>query len=104
MVFARFRRKIITYQRLTEISDDLIHEAGSYTFIREALFKALEPPKKNVVILKGARGIGKSTLIQQFLYNKSRLNFKVFYITADSTLLNVKLAELAHIIKVAECT
>lgn len=57
---------------------------------------ALEPRKKNVVILKGARGIGKSTLMQQFLLQKKIDGFTVLYISADSTLLNIKLAELAQ--------
>lgn len=86
----------MSYQRLAEISDDLISEASTYTFVRSELFKALEPPKKNVVILKGARGIGKSTLIQQFLLQKQKNGFNVLYISADSTLLNLQLAELAQ--------
>ena len=86
----------MTYQRLNEISDDLISSAGDYFYIRTELFSALEPPSKNVTILKGARGIGKSTLLQQFLLKKRDAGYKVSYISADSTLLNTTLAEFAH--------
>lgn len=86
----------MSYQRLIEISTDLISEASKYTYSRENLLTALAPLQKNVVILKGARGIGKSTAIQQFLLKKQHAGSKVFYICADSTLLDVKLAELAQ--------
>lgn len=86
----------MSYQRLTEISDDLVAEAKIYAYTRNKLFTNLDPPKKNVVILKGARGIGKSTLIQQFLLNKRNNGNKVLYLSADSTLLNTTLAEFAH--------
>lgn len=86
----------MSYQRLTEISNDLILESKDYSFVRQALFAALEPPKKIAVVLKGARGVGKSTLMQQFLCSKKTNGEAVFYVSADSTLITVKLAELAH--------
>ena len=86
----------MSYQRLTEISNDLILESKDYSFVRQALFTALEPPNKIAIILKGARGVGKSTLMQQFLYSKKNNGESVFYVSADSTLITVKLAELAH--------
>jgi predicted AAA+ superfamily ATPase len=91
-----FIHTTMSYQRLTEISDDLISNTQIYTFIRQELLNALEPPNNNVSILKGARGIGKSTLMQQFLLQKQLTGSKVLYISADSTLLNLKLAEFAH--------
>ncbi len=86
----------MSYQRLMEISTDLIAEVNNYTYVRSGLLQYLNPPNKNVVILKGARGIGKSTLIQQYLLKKQIEGHKVFYVSADSTLLTVSLAELAH--------
>jgi len=86
----------MSYERLNEISHDLIEEAGNHAFIRTSLFNALTPPKQNVVILKGARGIGKSTLLQQFLYQQKKNQNKVLYLSADSTLLETSLAKFAH--------
>lgn len=86
----------MSYQRLIEISSDLITEVGNYTYVRSTLLASIKPLNKNVVILKGARGIGKSTLIQQYLLKKQVEGHRVFYVSADSTLLTVTLAELAH--------
>lgn len=86
----------MSFQRLNEISNDLIAEAANFSFVRSELFDALNPPKQNAVILKGARGIGKSTLIQQFLLNRQKKGSKVLYVSADSTLLDIGLAKFAH--------
>jgi uncharacterized protein len=86
----------VSFERLNEVSDDLITEVDKLSFVRSRLFDALAPPKQNVVILKGARGIGKSTLIQQFLSSQQKKGNKVLYLSADSTLLDVGLAKLAH--------
>jgi len=86
----------MSFQRLNEISNDLITEAANFAFVRSELFDALNPPKQNVVILKGARGIGKSTLMQQFLLNQQKKGCKVLYVSADSTLLDISLAKFAH--------
>ena len=86
----------MSFERLNEVSDDLITEVDKLSFVRSRLFDALAPPKQNVVILKGARGIGKSTLIQQFLSSQQKKGNKVLYLSADSTLLDVGLAKLAH--------
>ena len=86
----------MTYQRLSEISADLIDEVESYPFVRTKLFEAMEPPKQNVIILKGARGVGKSTLLKQFLRKCRSQSNPVFYFSADSSLLEMRLVELAH--------
>ncbi len=86
----------MSYQRLKEISDDLMLQVKTLPFVREQLFAALEPPKQNVVILKGARGIGKSTLLLQFLLKQQQAQQNVLYVSADSTLLETSLAELAY--------
>lgn len=86
----------MSFQRLSDISNDLIQAVASYAYVRRDLLVALNPPPKQVTILKGARGIGKSTLIQQFLLIKRDEGSKVLYVSADSTLLNIKLAEFAH--------
>lgn len=81
--------KVMLFHILREISNDLIAEATNFSFVRSELFTALNPPKQNVVILKGAHGIGKSTLIQQFLLNQQKMGNKVLYISADSTFTDV---------------
>ena len=85
----------MSYQILSEISSDLISEAGQLDFVRNSIYDALEPPKQNVSILKGARGIGKSTVVLQYLFNQQASGNKVFYISADSTLLDQSLSNLA---------
>lgn len=86
----------MSYQRLIEISDDLISSVDEYAYTRVELFASLEPSKRNVIILKGARGIGKSTLLQQFLLKKRNAGNKVLYISADSILLDTTLVEFTH--------
>lgn len=86
----------MTFSRLSEISDALIDEAARLPFVRSELFRLLNPPKQNIVILKGARGVGKSTLIQQFLGDQKHKGAKVLYVSADSTLLNSSLSQLAY--------
>lgn len=85
----------MSYQALTKLSRDLISEAQSMLFIRKELFERLEPPTQNVVILKGARGVGKSTVIKQFLASKQTLGSRVLYLSADSIYLDTRLADIA---------
>lgn len=85
----------MSFQRISDISEDLIAESAKFDFERSELFASLDPPKQNVVILKGARGIGKSTLLQQFLRHQQIAGNKVLYISADSILLDRSLAEFA---------
>src|SRR6185295_493695 len=86
----------MSYQRLMEISTDLISSAANHPFVRSELAAALEPPRNNVTILRGARGVGKSTLLHQFLLKKRDSGRTVLYISADSTLLTTPLAEFSH--------
>lgn len=86
----------MTFQRLNEISDDLITEASRLSFVRSHIFSTLNPPKQNIVIIKGARGIGKSTLMQQFLAHQKQKGNRVLYVSADSTLLNINLSQFAY--------
>ncbi len=85
----------MSYQVLTEISEASIYEAQLLPYVRKTLFARLDPPKQNATILKGARGVGKSTVIKQFLAERQREGFKVFYLSADSIFLKNNLAELA---------
>lgn len=85
----------MSYQRLYEISDDLINLSSDLTFTRSEIFGALEPSTQVATVLKGARGIGKSTVVLQFLADKKKKGHKAFYFSADSALLNQTLAELA---------
>ncbi len=55
------------YQRLLRISDDLCEEVLELTFIRQDIFDHLMPPKQKAVIVRGPRGVGKTTVILQFL-------------------------------------
>lgn len=83
------------YHLLAELSEATIIEAMELPYVRRSVFDRLEPPKQNAIILKGARGIGKSTVIKQFLANKMANKFKVFYLSADSIFLDCNLAEFA---------
>src|SRR3990167_6519054 len=86
----------MSYQLVNDVSDELISAVKELPFIRTHLFNALNPPKQNVVILKGARGTGKSTLMQQFLLKQQQNKNKVLYVAADSTLLDINLVEFAY--------
>ena len=66
----------MSYQRVNDVSDELISAVKELPFIRTHLFNALNPPKQNVVILKGARGVGKSTLLLQFLLKKKTRKYQ----------------------------
>jgi predicted AAA+ superfamily ATPase len=79
-----------------EISDSLLKDVSRFTYIRYEIFSLLEPPRQNLIVLKGARGIGKSTLVLQYLLDKQKHDHKVMYVSADSTILTTSLAELAH--------
>lgn len=83
------------YQLLAELSEAMINEVGELPYIRQALFERLEPPRQNAIILKGARGVGKSTVIKQFLAHKQEQGSNVFYLSADSMFLDCNLAEFA---------
>ncbi len=85
----------MSYQTLSKLSRDLISEAQSLRFIRKELFERLEPPTQNVVILKGARGVGKSTVIKQYLAFKQEAGCRVLYFSADSIYLDSRLADMA---------
>tara|TARA_B100001094_G_scaffold234997_1_gene230017 strand:- start:767 stop:1996 length:1230 start_codon:yes stop_codon:yes gene_type:complete len=85
----------MSYQILSEISSDLITEAESLKFVRESLLNKLEPPEQNASILRGARGIGKSTVVLQYLSKRQGEGKKVLYISADSTLLDQSLSQVA---------
>lgn len=85
----------MAYKELSKLSRDLIIEAQSLPFIRQELFERLEPPKQNVVILKGARGVGKSTVIKQYLAFKQKAGSRVLYFSADSIYLDSRLVDIA---------
>jgi len=81
---------------LNQISTELIKEASMYTYVRAGLFNMLDPPKQNIVILRGARGIGKSTLLLQYLSEQQYRGHKVLYVSADSAIIPDTLAKLAY--------
>jgi len=85
----------VSYQLLSAISNDLIQEISAFKYTRLSLFTDLEPSFQTAVILKGARGIGKSTVLLQFLYEKKKAGNKVLYLSADSSIISNSLAELA---------
>lgn len=85
----------MSYLELAKLSRDLIEEAGSLAYVRKELFARLEPPKQNVVILKGARGIGKSTVIKQFMAFQQSNGSRVLYFSADSIYLDSRLVDMA---------
>lgn len=85
----------MSYQDLNKLSRDLLAEAETLLFVREGLFNRLEPPKQNAVILKGARGVGKSTVIKQFLALHQKNGHRALYFSADSIYLDVRLVDMA---------
>lgn len=85
----------MSYPLLADISNELLRNALSFQFERNEIISSLEPQNRNVTLLKGARGIGKSTAILQFLAKKAKAGERVFYVSADSALLNLSLSELA---------
>lgn len=88
-------RYMMSYQLLNAISNDLIKEVSAFKYVRSSLFPDLEPPSQIAIILKGARGIGKSTVLLQFLSEKQKSDNKVLYISADSSVISASLTELA---------
>ena len=85
----------MSYQLLNAISSDLVKEVGAFKYVRSNLFADLESPPQIAIILKGSRGIGKSTLLLQFLHKKQQDGHKVLYLSADSSVISSSLTELA---------
>jgi predicted AAA+ superfamily ATPase len=85
----------MSYQLLNAISNDLIKEISTFKYVRSNLFSDLEPSSQIAIILKGARGIGKSTVLLQFLHQKQKFGHKVLYLSADSSVISHSLTELA---------
>lgn len=85
----------MSYQLLNAISNDLIKEVGAFKYVRSSLFADLESPSQIAIILKGSRGIGKSTVLLQFLHKKQKDGHKVLYLSADSSVISRSLTELA---------
>lgn len=85
----------MSYQLLSTISNDLIKGVATFKYVRSSLLADLEPPPQIAIILKGARGIGKSTAVLQFLLEKQKAGNKVLYISADSSIISTSLTELA---------
>lgn len=78
----------MSYNNLRQISDDLLDEAKTLHFIRHEIYDQLEPPKKKAIIVRGPRGIGKSTAIMQYLADKRDDGESVLYLSADSVYLS----------------
>jgi predicted AAA+ superfamily ATPase len=85
----------MAFHDLSKLSKDLLHDVKDMEFVRTVIFAHLEPPKQNAVIVKGARGIGKSTVIKQYLSEKQKSGYKVLYFSADSSYLDSRLVDLA---------
>lgn len=77
----------MSFHSFLDITDELLTETESYGFRRQSIIASLEPPKKNVVLVKGLRGVGKTTAILQFLAEKRKQGHNVLYLSADSTIL-----------------
>ncbi len=83
------------YNNLRQISDDLIDEVRVLHFVRHEIFDFLMPPKQKVVIVRGPRGVGKTTAILQFLAAQKDQEKSVFYLSADSVYLSDSLDNVA---------
>ena len=77
----------MNYLKLIELTHEQIEEVRQYSFERTCITNQLEPPNKNLVLIKGLRGIGKTTSILQYLGEQQNKGKKVLYISADSTLI-----------------
>jgi uncharacterized protein len=80
----------MSYQTFVEITDEMLTEVEAYDFQRKQIIDSLEPPRHNVVLVKGLRGVGKTTAILQFLLAKREAGHKVLYLSADSSLIQEK--------------
>ncbi|MBW2367685.1 MAG: AAA family ATPase [Deltaproteobacteria bacterium] len=78
----------MSYNNLRQISNDLLDEVRTLSFIRHEIYDNLEPPKQKTVIVKGPRGIGKTTAIMQFMAAKRDQGKTVLYLSADSVYLS----------------
>ena len=65
----------MSYNNLRQISNDLLDEVQTLSFVRHEIYDYLEPPKQKTVIVKGPRGVGKTTAILQFSGIKSTIDF-----------------------------
>ncbi len=84
----------MSYNNLRQISDDLMDEAQTLRFVRHEIYDHLEPPKQKTVIVRGPRGIGKSTAILQYLAAKKKNGKSVLYLSADSVYLSDALDDI----------
>ncbi len=78
----------MSYNNLRQISNDLLDEAQTLRFVRHEIYDYLEPPKQKTVIVRGPRGVGKSTAIMQYLAAKREQGKSVLYLSADSVYLS----------------
>lgn len=85
----------MNYNNLRQISDDLLDEVEQLTFVRHEIFDHLEPPKQKTIIVKGPRGVGKTTAILQFMASKRKQGNAVLYLSADSVFLSDSLDDIA---------
>ncbi len=84
----------MSYNNLRQISNDLLDEAQSLHFVRNEIYDYLDPPKQKAVIVRGPRGVGKSTAIMQYLAAKREQGKSVFYLSADSVYLSDSLDDI----------
>jgi predicted AAA+ superfamily ATPase len=78
----------MSYNNLRQISNDLLDEVQTLSFVRHEIYDYLEPPKQKTVIVKGPRGVGKTTAILQYLAAKRGQGKSVLYLSADSVYLS----------------
>lgn len=74
-----------TTRQLSRISEALVLRSSKLLFKR--YFYPLLRTERVVIILKGARGIGKTTSMLQYLFEKKEKGHRVFYLSTDTTLL-----------------
>lgn len=82
------------YQDIRQVTQQLLLEVSQFNFERTSIIEQIDVPLKSVVILKGLRGIGKTTALLQFLQKQNLA--KLLYVPANSTLIeNTRLIEIA---------
>jgi len=71
-----------TTRQLSRISEALVLRSSKLLF--ERYFYPLLRTERVVIILKGARGIGKTTSMLQYLFEKKEKGHRVFYLSTDT--------------------
>jgi predicted AAA+ superfamily ATPase len=84
------------YRLLIDITQEQIREVNAYPFARVGVINQIDVPKKSLLLVRGFRGVGKTTAILQYLSRRQVLGASVLYVPANSTFIeNLRLIDIA---------